>query len=223
MDILQEISENLQKGDAQKVAGLVKKALDEGIEPSEILTNGMIAGMNIVGTKFKNNEIYVPEVLIASRAMKAGMEILRPILTETGVEPIGRVVIGTVKGDLHDIGKNLVKMMLEGTGFEVIDLGTDVEVEKFLEAVEKYNPNIVGMSALLTTTMPYMKTVIDELKKAGLREKVIVMVGGAPVTDRYAKEIGADGYAKDAATAAEKVKELLFERANSKKNGREEI
>lgn len=209
MDILKEISENLQKGQASKVAELVKKALDQGIEPRKVLNDGMIAGMNIVGIKFKNNEVYVPEVLIAARAMKAGMEILKPILTETGIEPIGKVVIGTVKGDLHDIGKNLVKMMLEGGGFEVIDLGTDVSAEKFLEAVNQYHPDIVGMSALLTTTMPNMKTVIEELKNTGMRDKVIVMVGGAPVTDQYVKEIGADGYAKDAASAVEKAKELI--------------
>lgn len=209
MDILKEISENLQKGQASKVAELVKKALDQGIEPMKVLNDGMVAGMNIVGIKFRNNEMFVPEVLIAARAMKAGMEILRPILTETGIEPIGKIVIGTVKGDLHDIGKNLVKMMLEGGGFEVIDLGTDVSAEKFLEAVNQYHPDIVGMSALLTTTMTYMKTVIEELKNTGMRDKVIVMVGGAPVTDHYAKEIGADGYAKDAASAVEKAKELI--------------
>lgn len=209
MDILQEISESLQKGQAPKVAELVKKALDEGMEPTKILLDGMIAGMNVIGVKFKNNEVYVPEVLIAARAMHAGMNILKPILTETGVEPVGKVVIGTVKGDLHDIGKNLVKMMMEGTGFEVIDLGVDVPAEKFVEAINKYKPNIVAMSALLTTTMPQMKTVIEALQKSGVRDNVIVMIGGAPVTDNYAKEIGADAYTKDAAAAAEKAKELV--------------
>lgn len=209
MEILNLISENLQNGNAPKVAELVKKALEEGISPKDILEKGLIAGMDIIGEKFKNNEVYVPEVLIAARAMHAGMDVLKPVLTSSGVEPIAKVVIGTVKGDLHDIGKNLVKMMLEGAGFDVIDLGVDVTAEKFIETVKEYNPNIVAMSALLTTTMSHMRTVIEELEKEGFRDQVRVIIGGAPITDKYAEEIGADGYAPDAASAVDKCKELL--------------
>ena len=209
MALLEEISKYLQQGRAKNVKELVQKALDEGIEPTDILNEGLLDGMGIIGEKFKNNEVYVPEVLIAARAMYAGMEIIRPILTETGVESIGKVVIGTVKGDLHDIGKNLVKMMMEGAGFEVIDLGVDVTAEKFVEAVKESKSEILAMSALLTTTMPYMRTVIETIEKAGLREQVKIMIGGAPITDNFAKEISADGYAPDAASAADKCKELL--------------
>jgi len=168
-----------------------------------------VAGMNVVGTKFKNNEFYVPEVLIAARAMHAGMDILKPLLTESGVEPIAKVAIGTVQGDLHDIGKNLVAMMLEGAGFEVIDLGVDVKPEQFVDAVKNQGAELVCLSALLTTTMPYMKDTIQALKEAGVRDQVKVMIGGAPVTQSYADEIGADGYASDAATAVDVAKELL--------------
>lgn len=209
MEILNLISENLQSGNAPKVAELVKKALEEGISPKDILEKGLIAGMDIIGEKFKNNEVYVPEVLIAARAMHAGMDVLKPVLTSSGVEPIAKVVIGTVKGDLHDIGKNLVKMMLEGAGFDVVDLGVDVTAEKFIEAVKEHNPNIVAMSALLTTTMSHMRTVIEELEQEGFRDQVRVIIGGAPITDKYAEEIGADGYAPDAASAVDKCKELL--------------
>ncbi len=209
MEILKQVSENLQSGNAPKVAELIKKALEEGISPKDILEKGLITGMDIIGEKFKNNEVYVPEVLIAARAMHAGMDVLKPVLTDSGVEPVGKVVIGTVKGDLHDIGKNLVKMMLEGAGFEVIDLGVDVTADKFIETIKEHNPNIVAMSALLTTTMSYMKTVIEELKEAGFRDQVKVIIGGAPITDKYANEIGADGYAPDAASATDKCKELL--------------
>lgn len=209
MEILQQISESLQAGNAPKVAELVKKALDYGISPNDVLLDGLIAGMNVIGVKFKNNEVYVPEVLIAARAMHAGMDILKPILTASGVEPLGNVIIGTVKGDLHDIGKNLVRMMMEGAGFEVTDLGVDVSPEKFVEAVKQYNPDIVAMSALLTTTMPQMKNVIVALEKEGLKDKVVIMVGGAPVTENFAREIGATAYARDAASAAEKAKELV--------------
>jgi methylmalonyl-CoA mutase cobalamin-binding domain/chain len=165
--------------------------------------------MGVVGENFKNNVFYVPEVLIAARAMKSGMEILRPKLADAGVEPLGKVALGTVKGDLHDIGKNLVAMMLEGAGFEVIDLGIDVAPEKFIEAVNEQGAQVVAMSALLTTTMPSMKTTIDAMKEAGLEGKVKTLIGGAPVTQRYADEIGADGYARDAASGADKAKELL--------------
>ncbi len=206
---LDEISEALQRGDAGKVEELVRLALQEKLTPKDILENGLIKGMNIIGVKFKNNEVYVPEVLIAARAMHAGMGVLRPKLVETGVKNIGKVAIGTVRGDLHDIGKNLVKMMLEGAGFEVVDLGVDVSADKFVSAVKELQPDIVGMSALLTTTMVNMVEVINALKSAGLRDKVKVMIGGAPVTQNYAKQIGADGYSPDAASAAEDAKSLV--------------
>ncbi len=209
MTYTKDIAEALQRGDADKVGELVRLALIEELSPKEILENGLIRGMNIIGIKFKNNEIYIPEVLIAARAMHAGMELLRPKLVETGVKNIGKVVIGTVKGDLHDIGKNLVKMMLEGAGFEVIDLGADVSVEKFVSAVKEYHPDILGMSALLTTTMLNMSEVIEALQTADLRGKVKVMVGGAPITKHYAEQIGADGYSPDAATAVEDARLLL--------------
>jgi len=206
---LDDISKALQGGDAEKVSELVRQALQEDIVPKKILEEGLIQGMSIIGEKFKKNEVYVPEVLIAARAMHAGMDVLKPKLTETGVKNIGKVVMGTVKGDLHDIGKNLVKMMLEGAGFEVIDLGVDVSEEKFVEAVKAHQPNIVGMSALLTTTMVNMPEVIKALEAAGLRDKVRVMVGGAPITQNYADQIGADGYSPDAASAADKAKAFL--------------
>ncbi len=206
---LNEISEALQRGDAGKVEELVQQALTEQFSPRAILENGLIQGMNIIGVKFKNNEVYVPEVLIAARAMHAGMNVLKPKLVETGVKNIGKVVIGTVKGDLHDIGKNLVRMMLEGAGFEVIDLGVDVSADKFVSAVKEHQPDILGMSALLTTTMVNMVEVIKALQLADLRGKVKVMVGGAPVTQNYADQIGADGYSPDAASAAEDAKKFI--------------
>jgi len=206
---LQGIAESVIKGNAPEVERLVKEAIDEGVSASEILDKGLVAGMNVVGDKFKKNEFYVPEVLIAARAMKAGMALLRPLLAETGVKPIAKFLIGTVKGDLHDIGKNLVAMMMEGAGFQVIDLGIDVPPEKFVESIQNESPDLVGMSALLTTTMVSMKDTIDALEKAGVRDKVKVIIGGAPVTQDYADEIGADGYAPDAASAVDKAKELL--------------
>lgn len=206
---LNKVSESLQRGDAEKVEELVKQALEENLLPKDILENGLIKGMDIIGAKFKKNEVYVPEVLIAARAMHAGMSILRPKLAETGVKNIGKIAIGTVKGDLHDIGKNLVKMMLEGAGFEVIDLGIDVSVDKFVEAVKMHQPNIVGMSALLTTTMINMAEVIKALEAAGLRDKVKIMIGGAPITQNYADQIGADGYSPDAASAVDKAKTFI--------------
>ncbi|HHJ00814.1 MAG TPA: cobalamin-binding protein [Candidatus Aerophobetes bacterium] len=196
-------------GKADEVRDMVKKALDEGQEVEKILNEGLIAGMNVVGEKFKRNEFYVPEMLIAARAMKAGMEVLRPILVQKDVKPLGTVVLGTVRGDLHDIGKNLVGMMLEGAGFEIVDLGVDVSPEKFVQTVKEKKAQIVGLSALLTTTMPSMKDVIKALEEEGIRDKVKVMIGGAPVTQNYADEIGADGYAPDAASAADKAKELV--------------
>jgi len=206
---LNKVSEALQRGDAEKVAELVKKALEEKLTPKEILENGLIKGMDIIGAKFKKNEVYVPEVLIAARAMHAGMSILRPKLIETGVKSMGTIAIGTVKGDLHDIGKNLVKMMLEGAGFEVIDLGVDVTTDKFVEAVKEHKPNIIGMSALLTTTMVNMAEVIKALEVAGLRDKVKIMIGGAPITQNYADQIGADAYSPDAASAVDKAKTFV--------------
>ena len=202
----EEISTLLQRGKAKDLAALVGEELAAGVAPKDILTEGLIAGMGIVGTKFKNNEIFVPEVLIAARAMNAALAVLKPALADSGVEPVGTAVICTVKGDLHDIGKNLVKMMIEGTGIRVIDLGVDCSAEKIVEAVKENNADIVCLSALLTTTMMYQKDIIDALKAAGLRDKVKVMVGGAPVTQAFADEIGADAYTPDAASAAEKAR-----------------
>lgn len=200
---IHEISEFLQKGRAKNVKALVQEALDEGQDPKVILNDGLLSGMMVIGEKFKNNEVFVPEVLVAARALNAGLAILEPKLIEVGNEPVGRVVIGTVKGDLHDIGKNLVAMMMKGVGFEVVDLGVDVEPVTFVDRAEETGADIICMSALLTTTMPNMKTVIDELNGKGLREKYIVMVGGAPVNQSFAEQIGADYYTPDAATCAE--------------------
>lgn len=209
-EILQEMSALLQKGKAKDVKRLAQEALDRGIDPKEILNEGLLSGMMIIGEKFKNNEVFVPEVLVAARAMSAGTKILEEKLMEAGVEPIGRVVIGTVKGDLHDIGKNLVIMMLKAAGFEVFDLGVDVDADTYIDKAEEVNADIIGMSSLLTTTMPAMKEVIDAMKARGVREKYIVMVGGAPVTQAYADQIGADIYSEDAATAAEKAKAAVL-------------
>jgi 5-methyltetrahydrofolate--homocysteine methyltransferase len=208
-DILQEIASNLYSGANVAVAELVQKALDQGMDPQEILAGGLIAGMDEVGRDFKAGELFVPEVLIAARAMHAGMDVLRPLLAESDVPSAGRFLIGTVEGDLHDIGKNLVRMMIEGAGFETIDLGTDVKPGAFVDAVRQHQPRIVGMSALLTTTMVNMRTTIDALEEAGLRDSIKVMVGGAPVTDAFAREIGADAYAPDAATAVEVARQLV--------------
>ncbi|HZJ83081.1 MAG TPA: corrinoid protein [Clostridia bacterium] len=205
MSLLNEMSAFLQQGRAKNVKELVQRALDEKLDPKTILNEGLLDGMSIIGEKFKNNEVYVPEVLIAARAMYAGMEILKPVLTETGVEAIGRVVIGTVKGDLHDIGKNLVKMMMEGRGLEVIDLGIDVSPEKFVEAAKEHDAQIIACSALLTTTMTEMKNVVEVAKESGIRDQVTIMVGGAPVTDNFCSSIGADIYTADAASAAEEA------------------
>lgn len=206
---LKELSLLVQKGNAKKVKQFVVDALEQNMSPVPILNEGLIDGMSIIGTKFKNNEVYVPEVLIAARAMNAGMDILAPILTETGVEPIGKAVIGTVKGDLHDIGKNLVKMMLKGAGIEVVDLGVDVPAETFVNKAEEIGAKIVCMSSLLTTTMSYMKDIISEFEKRGVRDNYIIMVGGAPVTDNFAKQIGANIYTPDAASAAEAAKRVF--------------
>jgi 5-methyltetrahydrofolate--homocysteine methyltransferase len=208
-DILQELASNLYNGEEEKVAALVQQALDQGMKPGDVLAGGLIAGMDEVGKDFKAGELFVPEVLIAARAMHAGMHILRPLLSESDARGAGKYVIGTVKGDLHDIGKNLVKMMLEGAGFETIDLGTDAEPADFVNAVREHQPNFLGMSALLTTTMVNMKATIEALEEAGLRESVKIMVGGAPVTKAFAEEIGADAYAPDAASAVDVARELV--------------
>lgn len=203
MSILTEISQNLQQGRAKVVKELVERAVGEGIDAKVILEQGLLDGMSVIGEKFKKNEVYVPQVLIAARAMKAGTEVLQPLLASSGVKAKGKVVIGTVKGDLHDIGKNLVRMMMEGKGLEVVDLGVDVPAEKFVEKAKEIDADIVACSALLTTTMTEIKVVVDEIVNAGIRDDVIIMVGGAPVTDSFCREIGADIYTPDAATAAE--------------------
>ena len=199
----EEISTLLQRGKAKDLAALVQEELDAGVAAKDILTQGLVVGMDVVGAKFKNNQIFVPEVLIAARAMNAALNVLKPALALSGVEPVGTAVICTVKGDLHDIGKNLVKMMIEGTGIRVIDLGVDCPAEKVVEAVKEYNADIVCLSALLTTTMMAQKDVVDALVAAGLRDKVKVMIGGAPVTQAFCDEIGADVYTADAASAAQ--------------------
>lgn len=203
MNRFDEISALLQKGRPLELSALVQEELADGTAANDILTKALIPGMSAVGERFKKNEIFVPEVLITARAMNAALNILKPVLAQAGVEPIGKAVICTVKGDLHDIGKNLVKMMIEGTGISVIDLGIDCPPERVVEAVKEYKPGIVCLSALLTTTMVNQKATIDALKEAGLRDQVKVMVGGAPVTQAFADEIGADAYTPDAATAAE--------------------
>ena len=203
MSILNEMSEALQKGRAKLVKELVEKALAEGCDPENILDEGLLSGMSIIGEKFKNNEVYVPEVLVAARAMNAGTQILKPHLVASGVTAKGRVCIGTVQGDLHDIGKNLVRMMLESKGLEVIDLGVDVPAEKFVETAKNENCQIICCSALLTTTMSVMKDVVKAAEAAGIRDSVKIMVGGAPVNEAYRAEIGADCYTPDAASAAD--------------------
>lgn len=201
MSVLEEMAALLMKGKAKDVKALVEQALQDGIEPQKILTEGLLSGMGVIGERFKKNEVYVPEVLIAARAMKAGMEVLQPALTSSGVEPRGTAVVGTVKGDLHDIGKNLVCMMLEGAGLKVVDIGIDVPPEKFVESAKENNAQVIGISALLTTTMTNMKAVVDAVKESGISAKT--MIGGAPVTQAFCDEIGADGYAPDAASAAD--------------------
>jgi 5-methyltetrahydrofolate--homocysteine methyltransferase len=209
MAMFEEIAEEVVKGQAEKVKDLVQKALSEAIPAQELLNSGLVAGMNVVSEKFKNNEFFIPEVLVSARAMHAGLDILKPLLAEANVKARGTVVLGTVKGDLHDIGKNIVGMMLQGAGFEIVDLGADVPKEKFIEHAQKQDVNIVGMSALLTTTMIYMKEIIQALKEAGLKDRIKVIVGGAPVTQAYADQIEADGYAPDAASAVDLTQELL--------------
>ena len=207
-ETLEQIMENLYDGESDAVAELTQKALDEGMTAAEVLNGGLLAGMDRVGVDFRNDELFIPEVLIAARAMHAGMDVLRPLLAQAEIPSAGKIVIGTVEGDLHDIGKNLVGMMLEGGGFEIVDLGTDVSPDKFIETVQVEQPDILGLSALLTTTMPAMERTIEALKEAGLREGVKIMVGGAPVTQAFADEIGADGYTSDAASAVELARTL---------------
>ncbi len=204
---LKMLSEAIIKGDQKTAVDVTKAALDEGLEPGTILSDGLIAGMNVIGVRFKANEVYIPEVLISARAMKMAMEVLEPKLVESGVKPLGKAMIGTVQGDLHDIGKNLVIMMLKGAGFDVVDLGTDVAPDVFVQKVKDGDAQILGLSALLTTTMPAMERTIRAIKDAGV--PIRTMVGGAPVTQAYADKIGADGYAADAATAVDVAKTLL--------------
>ena len=207
--LLEQMKVDLYGGDMVAVEAATRKALDEGMSPKEILDNGLIAGMDIVGVDFKAGDLFIPEVLLCARAMHASMEVLRPLLAEAGVPAQGKLVIGTVDGDLHDIGKNLVSMMFQGVGFEVIDLGVNVSPEAFVEAVREQNADLVGMSALLTTTMPAMKVTIDALTEAGLRDQVKILIGGAPVTAKYAEDIGADSFAPDAGAAIETARNLL--------------
>jgi len=203
MELLTNISESLQKGKAKEVTALVQEAIDNGVPAQDILDKGLLDGMGKIGVRFKNNEVFVPEVLVAARALNKGTELLKAKLLEEGVKPIGKAIICTVKGDLHDIGKNLVKMMLEGAGFEVVDLGVDIDENKIVESVKELQPQVLLLSALLTTTMDQQRVVIDALKDAGVRDTVKVMVGGAPVTQTFSDQIGADAYSPDAASAAE--------------------
>jgi 5-methyltetrahydrofolate--homocysteine methyltransferase len=207
--ILEQLSEALIKGQAPVVKELTQKAIDSGLTAEKILNDGLVAGMSVIGERFKRNEVYIPEVLIAARAMNAGMALVKPLLKAAGVKSRGVVCCATVKGDLHDIGKNLVCMMLEGSGYEVVDLGVNCDPEKFVKGVQEHKADAIAMSALLTTTMTNMKATIDAFKEAGLRGKVKIMVGGAPLTQNFSDEIGADGYAPDAASAVDLLKKLL--------------
>jgi len=208
MTILQEISETLQRGDDDQVGDLVSHAIAAGVPPQDILNGGLIAGMNVIGEQFRIREIFLPDVLLAARAMYAGLDLLKPLLARDGVPSAGKIVIGSVQGDLHDIGKNLVGIMLKGAGFEVIDLGHDVPPARFVDAAVEHGATMIGLSALLTTTMPVMQEVIALLDARGLRSRVRVIVGGAPVSEAWAREIGADGYAYDAANAVDRVRAL---------------
>jgi 5-methyltetrahydrofolate--homocysteine methyltransferase len=211
MNILTDLRQSVIDGDMHGTQAIVPEALADGISPERILKEGLISAMGEVGARFEKGEFYVPEMLISARAMKSGLALLRPHLVAANFQAVGKVVIGTVQGDLHDIGKNVVGMMLEGVGFEVIDLGADVSAESYVTAAQKHQPDLLACSALLTTTMPHMQTIIQQLDEAGLRQQVKVMIGGAPVTEAYANQIGADGYAPDAAAAASLAKALLGE------------
>lgn len=208
MDLLQEISEALQSGNCEKVADLVRQAVSTKVLPKDVLDNGLIAGMNVIGDKYKRHEIFLPEVLLAAKAMYAGMDVLRPLFLKDEMPTLGKVVIGTVRGDIHDIGKNLVAIMLRGAGFEVVDLGKDVSAEKFVEVAVQEKARVIGMSALLTTTMPAMKDVVERLKKRGLDSMIKTIIGGAPVSADYARHIGADAYGYDSVNAVEWIKKL---------------
>ena len=211
-ELLEQMGDDLYDGLSDEVVKATEEAISRGMSPHRILQEGLVAGMEIVGEDFRDGVLFVPEVMMAAKAMKAAMELLRPLLTQTNAPKVGTMVIGTVKGDIHDIGKNLVAMMMEGAGFNVVNLGINTPAEKFLAAVEEHKADILGMSAMLTTTMPYMQVVIEQLKTSGLRDKVIVMVGGAPLNEDFAVEIGADAYARDAGVAVEKAKALISER-----------
>ncbi len=211
-DLAAQMHDDLYDGLADEIVEGTDILLERGWDPSRVLNEALVAGMRIVGIDFRDGILFVPEVLLAANAMKAGMAILRPLLAETGAQPIGKVVIGTVKGDIHDIGKNLVGMMLEGAGFEVFDLGINTDVEQFLAALDEHKPDLLGMSALLTTTMPYMKVVIDTLIEKSLREEYMIIVGGAPLNEEFSEAIGADAYCRDAAVAAETAGRLIAER-----------
>lgn len=211
-DLFLQMQDDLYDGLRDEVVAETNEGLARGYSPQEILDKGLVAGMEIVGVDFRDGILFVPEVLMAANAMKGGMEILRPLLTETGAEQIGKMVIGTVKGDIHDIGKNLVAMMMEGAGLEVINLGINVDADMFIAAIREHKPELLGMSALLTTTMPYMKVVIDTLGEEGLRDDIYVMVGGAPVTENFAKDVGADAYGRDAAVSVDIAKAHLLKR-----------
>ena len=209
MDLLRDISSNLQRGDDQKVAALTGQAIEAKVPPKQILDDGLIAGMTVVGVKFKSHEIFLPDVLLAAKAMYAGLNLLKPLLVKEDIPTVGKVALGSIEGDLHDIGKNLVGIMLKGAGFEIIDLGNDVPPEKFVEAAVKENASVIGMSALLTTTMSNMKKVVEMVRERGLSGKVKTIVGGAPVTSEFAGEIGADAYAFDGVSAVDRIKQLL--------------
>jgi len=209
MSLLDELNTSVMEGDRDKVEELTRQALDQGVEVKTILSDGLIAAMDVVGQRFESGEMFIPEMIVAGEAMTRGLNILRPLFKESGIKPQGTVVIGTVQGDMHAIGKSLASMMMEGAGFRVIDLGVNVSPEQFVKSVKEEDAQLVGMSALLTTTMPAMKATIEALKEAGLLDKVKTLIGGAPVTQEYADKIGADGYAPEAATGVQKVKELL--------------
>ena len=211
-ELVEQMHDDLYDGLKEEIVEGTEILLDRGWPPDKVLNEALVAGMTIVGIDFRDGILFVPEVLLAANAMKGGMAILRPLLAETGAQPVGKIVIGTVKGDIHDIGKNLVSMMMEGAGFEVINLGINNPVENYLAAIDEHQPDIVGMSALLTTTMPYMKVVIDSLVEKGIRDDYIVMVGGAPLNEEFGQAIGADAYCRDAATAVEVAKQLIGEK-----------
>ena len=213
-ELVSQMHDDLYDGLGDEIVEGTTILLDRGWGADKVLNDALVEGMRIVGIDFRDGILFVPEVLLAANAMKAGMEILRPLLAETGAEPIGKIVIGTVKGDIHDIGKNLTAMMMEGAGFEVVDLGINCDVEKYLAALEEHQPDILGMSALLTTTMPYMKVVIDTMKEKGIRDDYIILVGGAPLNEEFGRAIGADAYCRDAAVAVETAKEFVLRRHN---------